>query len=301
MTVPYAASPAARLPDLGEVSRGAAWLPWLAAFAALVEAASRAFTAARAGHSDDLMLLATLLAVLWMERDGLLASLTPAEGATRRWTGCLLFLAGCLANVAGRLSTSFAVETWGLFLLPAGLIALFAPAAHLRSVLFLVGSGTVVVALGRIAPAVLSAELGVTLAQACAVLLSATLMPVTADGVLLFFGPYVVEVTDACAGLNSIFSLTALAMLYLREDIKRNGWQIALLVACVIPVAVLTNFARIMLLVLSTRYVGDRFAQGVFHEMAGLFAFVVAIALLAGIDWLSRNAFASNEPGDARG
>lgn len=267
----------------------ASWLPWLVFTAALAASCWRAAPRAVLGNSDDLMLLATMAAVLWIERAALVASLQ-ASGGARPWLGAALFLTGCLGHLVGRLSGSVAIEVWGLFLLPAGLVAAFAPRACLRSALFLAGAGTVVVAIGRIAPTVLSSDLAVMLAAACAALLRATGMQVIADGVHLYFGPYSAEVTEACAGLNSIFSLTALAMLYLREGIQRPGWHIALLVACVVPVAVLTNFVRIVLLVLSTQHIGDRFAQGVFHETAGVFVFVLALALLAGIDWLALQA-----------
>jgi exosortase len=267
----------------------ASWLPWLVFTAALAASCWRAAPRAVLGNGDDLMLLATTAAVLWIERAAIAASLQ-ARGCARPWLGSALFLAGCLGHLAGRLSGSVAIEVWGLFLLPAGLVAAFAPRPYLRSALFLAGAGTVVVVIGRIAPTVLSSDLAVMLATACAALLRAAGMQVLADGVHLYFGPYSAEVTEACAGLNSIFSLTALAMLYLREGIQRPGWHIALLVACVVPVAVLTNFVRIVLLVLSTQYIGDRFAQGVFHETAGVFVFVLALALLAGIDWLALQA-----------
>ena len=267
----------------------AAWLPWLVFTLVVAASCWRATPGAWLGNSDDLMLLATMAAVLWIERAAIFASFQ-AQGYTRPWLGALLFLTGCLGHSAGRLSGSVAIEVWGLFLLPAGLVAAFVSHSYLRSALFLAGAGTVVVAIGRIAPMVLSSDLAVILAAACAALLRATGMQVVADGVHLYFGPYSAEVTEACAGLNSIFSLTALAMLYLREGIQRAGWHMALLVACVVPVAVLTNFARIVLLVLSTRYIGDSFAQGIFHEMAGMFVFVLALGLLAGIDWLALQA-----------
>ncbi|WP_295459037.1 exosortase/archaeosortase family protein [uncultured Thiodictyon sp.] len=279
------AAPAARLAHL--LPR-AAWLPWLAFAAVLIMTGVR--TAAdplRPSYDDDLMLLATLGMVLWIERAALAASLR-SSGDGRPWVGTLLFAAGCLASPAGRFSGSFAIEAWALFLLPAGLVAAFAPREQMRAAWFLAGAGTVVVAIGRIAPAALSSDLAVWLAAASAGLISAVAFPVVAVGVRQYFGPYSTEVTQACAGMNSLFALTALAVLYLREGRRRPFWHILLLVACVIPVAVLSNFLRIVLLVLSTQLIGVRFAQGLFHDTAGFFVFALALALLAGIDSLAR-------------
>ena len=58
------------------------------------------------------------------------------------------------------------------------------------------------------------------------------------------------------------------------------------MVACVIPVAVVTNLMRVMLLVLATWYVGDWFAESIFHETVGVVAFIVALLLLTLIDRL---------------
>ncbi len=282
-TAPLALAPVRWAPEL---------LPWLVCAGALAGCCWRAISnLLSTGSSDNLMLLATVGAVLWMERSALAAALSPG-GRGRPWLGSLLFAAGALAHVVGRLSDSTPVEVWGLFLLPAGLVAALAPRSQGRAVVFLACAGSFVVVIGRLAPAVLSSGLAGTLAAGSAALLSATLLPVAAEGVHLYFGPYSAEVTAACSGMNSIFALTALAMLYLREGAQRKGWQIALLAVCVIPVAVLTNFVRILLLVLSTQYVGDRFAQGLFHETAGVFAFLVALGLLVAIDGLLRRVAA---------
>ena len=264
----------------------AAWLPWLVFTALLGTALWRATAKGTAYDGDDLMLILTLGALLWIERASIVSSLW-ADGCEWALSRSLLFFFGAFVLLAGRFSGAFSIELWGLFLLPAGLVASFALPVYLRSALFLAGASTVMVLIGRVGPMVLSADLAVTLAAASASLLSATVMPVISDGVRLYFGPYSAEVTEACAGMNSIFALTALAMLYLREGIQRSGWHIGLLVACVIPVAVLTNFLRIVLLVLSTQFIGDQFAQGVFHETAGIFAFVFSMMILAGIDWLA--------------
>ena len=115
-------------------------------------------------------------------------------------------------------------------------------------------------------------------------MLSATIFPVVANGVTLYFGQYSATVTKDCSGMNSIFSLTALSILYLREGVNRKPWHIAVMVVSIIPVAVLTNFMRVMLVVLATWYVGDWFAQSIFHETIGVVAFILALLLLTLID-----------------
>ena len=269
----------------------ASWFPWLLLLGLMLSSSLRFWQLDPFPGKDDLALLFAVFAILWwIERKAIMASLLFGELGNSRY-GFLLFIVGSLLYLFARTDKSITVELWSFSIISAGLIAAFAPSIFLRSSNFIVLAGTVVVVLGRIAPALLSSELAVALAAASATVLSATILPVVANGVTLYFGPYSATVTQECSGLNSIFSLTALAVLYLRKGFHRNPWHIALLIACLLPVAVLTNFLRVMLIVLTTWYVGDWFAQSIFHDTAGVVAFVLALALLMLIDRLTFFAY----------
>ncbi len=237
------------------------------------------------GKSDQALLYAGIVFALWSERKAITASLLGMETGSLFW-GSAFFCTGCLLYAIGRFYLSATVDVWSLFLLAAGLVAALAPQNYMRSAHFIAFAGTVVVVIGWAAPNILSSELAVAIASVSARVLSATTLPVVANGVILFFGPYSAEVTEACSGMNSIFSLTALFVIYLRAGTRRAPWHIALLVASLIPVAVVTNLGRVISLVLATWYVGDGFAQGLFHEVAGIISFIVALLLLSVIDWL---------------
>jgi len=237
------------------------------------------------GKSDQALLYAGIAFALWSERKAVAASLLGKETGSLLF-GSALLCTGCMLYGIGRLYQSATVDVWSLFLMAAGLVAALAPRDRLRSSHFIAFAGTVVVLIGWAAPNILSSELAVAIASVSAMVLSATILPVVANGVILSFGPYNAEITEACSGMNSIFSLTALFVIYLRAGSQRTPWHIALLVASIIPVAVLTNLGRVISLVLATWYVGDGFAQGLFHEIAGIISFVVALLLLSLIDWL---------------
>jgi exosortase/archaeosortase family protein len=53
-----------------------------------------------------------------------------------------------------------------------------------------------------------------------------------------------------------------------------------------IPVALFANAVRVVGLLLITYYAGDAAGQGILHEAAGLFIFVVALTTLISIDRL---------------
>jgi len=63
-----------------------------------------------------------------------------------------------------------------------------------------------------------------------------------------------------------------------------------------IPVAVISNFVRVIALVLITYYFGDAAAQGFVHDFAGLLMFAVALLTIFGIDQLATPLFSKRKP-----
>lgn len=108
--------------------------------------------------------------------------------------------------------------------------------------------------------------------------------PVGRAGVVLTVGQFQLLVADACAGLNSMFTLEALGLLYMNlmnyQSVSRNV-TLALLL---IPVAFLANIIRVMILVLVTYHFGDAAGQGFVHGFAGIVLFLVALMLMLVLD-----------------
>lgn len=104
--------------------------------------------------------------------------------------------------------------------------------------------------------------------------------PVGRSGVMLTVGPYQLLVADACAGLNSMFTLEALGMLYMNlmnyTSVRRNVALAVLLV----PIAFCANIVRVMILVLVTYHFGDAAGQGFVHGFAGMVLFMVALVFM---------------------
>ena len=104
------------------------------------------------------------------------------------------------------------------------------------------------------------------------------------SGTTLYIDQYELLVADACAGMNSLFSLLAIGSLYIYLR-HRAQWRYAVLLGLlVLPVAMVANLVRVLVLLLITHYVGDAAAQGFLHQAAGLMMFVVALSILAVAD-----------------
>jgi exosortase len=109
-------------------------------------------------------------------------------------------------------------------------------------------------------------------------------LPVGREGVTIFVAQYQLLVEDACSGMNSIVGLTAVSLLYIYLVRGSNILYSIVITVLVIPVAVIANILRIMVLILLTYYAGNDVAQGFLHFTAGIFLFAVAILCVFAID-----------------
>jgi exosortase B len=108
--------------------------------------------------------------------------------------------------------------------------------------------------------------------------------PISRTGVILMIGPYQLLVADACAGLNSMFTLEALGLLYMNIVGHTSKLRNLLLAILIVPVSFCANVVRVIILVLVTYYLGDEAGQGFVHSFAGMVLFLVGLMLMLGVD-----------------
>jgi len=110
--------------------------------------------------------------------------------------------------------------------------------------------------------------------------------PIARSGVTLSVGPYQLLVADACSGLHSMFSLSAMGLLYLylmqHTSVARN----IIIMAAILPIAFVANVIRVMVLILVTYHLGDEAGQGFLHGFAGIMLFVIGLLFLFLLDWV---------------
>ena len=108
--------------------------------------------------------------------------------------------------------------------------------------------------------------------------------PIGYTGVWIQIGQYQLLVAAACAGLNSIISLSVLSTFYIYVRHAGNGLRAVVLALFIVPVAMAANFVRVLILILLTFHAGEAAAQGFLHNFAGLTMFAVSLLILFGID-----------------
>jgi exosortase len=108
--------------------------------------------------------------------------------------------------------------------------------------------------------------------------------PIASSGVTIQIAQYELLVAAACAGLNSIISLGAICLFYGYLRHRTNLLAFVVIALSVIPIAVFSNFIRVIILILITYYLGEAAAQGFLHDFAGLTMFAVALLSVFVID-----------------
>ena len=146
--------------------------------------------------------------------------------------------------------------------------------------------------------ALVTQPLKILISQSAVSILHALDYPIAGSGVTIQIGQYQMLVAAACAGLNSLLSLTALGLFYTYIRRSSNFSYMVVLVCCILPIAIVANLVRVILLLLITYHFGESAGQGFFHELAGLSMFATALLGIFFLDWLGtplRNLLATKE------
>jgi exosortase len=139
--------------------------------------------------------------------------------------------------------------------------------------------------------AAITQPIKIAISQGAVSLLHSLGYPVASSGVMIYIGQYELLVAAACAGLNSIVTLGALCLFYVYLRHRSNFAAFLVISVAAIPIAMFSNFVRVLALVLITYYFGEAAAQGFVHEFAGLLMFTVALLAVFAIDQLATPLF----------
>ena len=289
----------ARNPAEAEVGRPAILPPgldWVVAglllfgFAAMylptyVSLARNVWASDEQGHGP--LILVVSIYLLYAKRHALAALPATPDFVT----GIPLLLTAVLLYALGRSQFILFFEVFSQIVALVALVLLFLGRRALRLVWFPLFFLLFMVPLPGSVVASITAPLKTAVSAVAADLLYRLGYPVARSGVLLTVGPYQLLVADACAGLNSMFTLEALGLLYMNLMNYKNALRNAVLAVLIIPISFAANIVRVIILVLVTFHFGDAAGQGFIHGFAGLVLFMVGLALMLGADGLLRMAF----------
>lgn len=232
------------------------------------------------GHGP--IILAVSLWMLWRLRERV-AEL-PARPSLALGLSLLLF--GLVLYVLGRSQSILMVEVGSQLVVLPAVVLIFLGTPALRIVWFPLFFMLFMVPLPEALVSTVTAPLKAAVSAVAAELLYGLGYPVGRAGVILNVGQYQLLVADACAGLNSMFTLEALGLLYMNLMNYTNAIRNIVLAVLIIPISFCANIIRVLILVLVTYHFGDEAGQGFIHGFAGMVLFLAGLVLMLMTDRL---------------
>ena len=225
---------------------------------------------------------AVSLWLIWSNRQRLIAA---PYLPVNLW-GSILLLLALLLYALGRSQQIMQAESLSLIVLAAALVLLLRGVQGLRVVAFPLFFLLFLVPLPGVLVQALTIPLKTAVSYVAEVLMHHAGYPVGRSGVILTVGPYQLLVADACAGLNSMFTLEALGLLYMNLMGYTSKLRNVLLAILVLPIAFVANVIRVLILILVTYHFGDEAGQGFVHTFAGMVLFGVGLVMMLLTDGL---------------
>src|SRR5688572_17580797 len=256
-------------------------------------------------YSHGLLVPLIIGYILWLERDKLAAA--PKHAATL--AGGIIVALALFALWVGVAGAELFSQRMSLVLLIAGTVIYFWGLRFLR----LVWVPLALLVLAIPIPAIIFNKIAFPLqlfASRCAVWSMSMLgIPVLRQGNVIELKPLnsidtrKLEVVEACSGIRSLMTLVTLAVVFAyfthprKDDTQGKGgkfgwlrsygfWRSTILVFSAVPIAILTNSARVSGTGILSHYYGTQVADGFFHSFSGWAIYVVAFLLLFGVGFI---------------
>jgi exosortase len=246
--------------------------------------------------------------IMWSER----ARFAAAAGSPRPLWGGAAVVCAMLMLWAGTAGAELFIQRTSLVLMLAGIAAYFWGLRVLRLALV----PLLLLLLAIPIPAIIFNQIAFPLqlfASRCAVWAMRTLdIPVLRQGNVIELMPLgsattkKLEVVEACSGIRSLMTLVTLAVVFAyfthpKADggdggpgggggrfawLKRySTWRSLILVLSAVPIAIITNAARVSGTGVLAHYYGTQVADGFFHEFSGWVVYIVAFLMLFALGW----------------
>ncbi len=274
-------------PETSLSSRAALWphVAFAVGIAALMvptmfDVARLTWTTEQGGHAP--IIVATGGWALWREFSSTAARPRPGKF----WLGSLLLCACLAVYMVGRITGILEIEGLSMYAAVISAFYLLVGGPLLRALWFPILYLAVALPPPDQVVTFLTQPLKIGISEGAVSALHAMGYPIASSGVTIQIANYQLLVAAACAGLNSIISLSAICLFYVYLRHKSDWPAFVTVAALVVPVAIFSNLVRVVTLILVTYYFGEAAGQGFIHDFAGLTVFLVALLMIFGADAL---------------
>jgi len=193
--------------------------------------------------------------------------------------GFVVMLGAVGLLVVGSLGAELFTSRFSLLPMLAGMILFLLGWSVLRAVSFPLGFLVLMIPIPVIIYNQITFPLQLLASRLASSLLELAGVPVLRDGNILMLSNYSLEVVEACSGIRSLMSLTALAIAYGYLSEPRR-WVRYVLAVLMVPIAIAANAIRITGAGVLAHRFGPTAAEGFLHGFSGWVIFLAALLLM---------------------
>jgi exosortase B len=237
-------------------------------------------------HAHGPIVLIVSLFLVWQSRDVFLTSPENRPGGVQAALGWALLVVGLLAYALGRSQGILLFEVGSQMPVVIGALLITFGFRSVRALWFALFFLLFIIPLPGFIVDTATGPLKQYISVITEQVLYAAGYPIARSGVTLTVGPYQLLVADACSGLHSMFSLSAMGLLYLYLMQRTSTARNLIIMGAILPIAFAANIVRVMVLILVTYHMGDEAGQGFLHGFAGIMLFVIGLLGLFILDGL---------------
>jgi eight transmembrane protein EpsH (proposed exosortase) len=242
-----------------------------------------------ADYSHGYLVIPMAILFLWLQRKAFPGI---SEGGWL-WGGLLVLVSVSMRLLAGTYFIE-AVDAWSLLLWLAGCVTILFGWPVLRwsapSIAFLI----FMIPLPFRVEGLLSLPLQRIATKISCWGLQLLGQPAIAEGNTILVGDHQLEVAQACSGLRLFVSILALGIAYLML-VRRSWWERLVLLAAVVPIAIVANSARIIATGLLYEFASSETAHRFSHDLAGWAMIPFAALLFWLVLWYLGKLFQEHE------
>jgi len=212
--------------------------------------------------------------LIWQKKDAL-SRLTP----TRSSWGIALIASGILLYILSSIFRVYFTSGFSLLLVLFGLVLHFYGPVITREIAFPLGFLFFMFPLPLVLVVGLSFKMKLFAATIAANVLKGMGIYAQQEGSIIIMRTAYVIVDDVCSGLRSLISLMALGSIF-AYWLKGHIIKRVFVFFMTVPIAVVTNVFRIVVICLVAEIWGPQYTVGLVHTLAGLSVFALAFLLL---------------------
>lgn len=235
-------------------------------------------------HAHGPIILIVSLFLIWQKREVFFS--TSAPGGAQAALGWTLLAVGLLFYALGRSQNILLFEVGSQIPVILGALLITIGFSSVRALWFALFFLLFIIPLPGIIVDAATGPLKQYISVIAEQVLYAAGYPIARSGVTLTVGQYQLLVADACSGLHSMFSLSAMGLLYLYLMQHTSTARNLIIMAAILPIAFVANVIRVMVLILVTYHMGDEAGQGFLHGFAGIMLFIIGLLGLFVLDWI---------------